>query len=124
MSKNNVISRLLIEGSVNTDIYIDFLKYNQVLFENKIIVQDNARIHHSVLVKDYAQEVNIILKYNPAYSPEFNPIELLFNKVKCEYRKLSHLNIYEAIDESINTITSDNCFKFYEHTKKCMSIYN
>jgi transposase len=37
-------------------------------------------------MKDYAAENNIKMEYIPAYTPEFNPIEQLFNQTKTEFR--------------------------------------
>ena len=39
---------------------MDFIKINKENFHNKIIIQDNARIHHSKIVKKYALNENII----------------------------------------------------------------
>ena len=46
----------------------------------------NARCHHALIVKAFAHDNDINLKFNPPYSPEFNPIELAFNKVKSNYQ--------------------------------------
>ena len=45
----------------------------------------------------YCLENNIKIIYNPPCSPEFNTIELIFNKVKTEYKKLDHKNIKDKI---------------------------
>ena len=89
ISKNTIRYRIL-EGSVNSEIYLKFISDNKEDFKNRNIVQDNARIHHSKIVKNYCLENNIKMIYNPPYTPEFNPIELIFNKIKTEYKKLDH----------------------------------
>jgi transposase len=81
------------------------------------------RIHHAKDVKEYALENSINLKYNPPYSPEFNPIELAFNKVKSEFRKLKHDSLLDDIKESFKTITKDNCISFYNKTKEFINKY-
>ena len=50
-----------------------------------------------------------LIKYNPAYTPEFNPIKLMFNKCKNEF--------------SINKIISENLQNFYNYTQKCINKY-
>ena len=67
---------------------------NKDLYINRSIVQDNARCHHSKKVKEYCLKNNINMIYNPPYIPEFNPIELIFNKLKIEFKKLNHTDIY------------------------------
>jgi len=100
ISKNTIRYQIL-EGSVNSEIYLKFISDNKEDFKNRNIVQDNARIHHSKIVKNYCLENNIKMVYNPPYSPEFNPIELIFNKVKTEYKKLDHKNIKNEITECL-----------------------
>ena len=58
------------------------------------------------------------MNYIPAYSPIFNPIELIFSKVKSAFRKMDHLNMELDIKKSIETITPDNIQNCYSHVKK------
>ena len=44
--------------------------------------------------------------YNPLYTPEFNPIELIFNKLKTEFKKLNHKNLIDDIKQ---------CLKFHKN---------
>lgn len=87
------------------------------------VVQDNARIHHTKLLKEYTKEKHINMRYNPAYSPEFNPIELCFNKVKCEFRKNTHDNLENDIVTAFNSISSENCLSFYKKVQEIMNSY-
>ena len=43
---------------------------------------DNARIHHSKIVKEYMYKTKNEIIFNAPYSPEMNPIEHLFSKIK------------------------------------------
>ena len=78
----NFIKYIIINGVINSEIYLDFINQNKEYLKNRNLVQDNARIHHSKKVKDFCKDNNINLIYNPPYSPEFNPIELIFNKLR------------------------------------------
>ena len=116
ISNSKIVGYKIIKESVNATIYLDFLKTNKEIFKNKILIQDNARIHHALIVKSYALTENIILKYNPAYTPEFNPIELMFNKCKIEFRKLNHDNL-------VSKITSTDCQRFFQHVINIITSY-
>ena len=70
ISYNKIIDVENLEGTVNREIYKNFLIKNKELFLNKTIIQDNARIHHAKDVKDYALGNSINLKYNPAYTAQ------------------------------------------------------
>ena len=66
----------------------------------------------------YCNKNKIILKYTPAYTPEFNPIELFFSNVKQHYKKLDHTDLINDINVSINkTNTTVNFKNYYERVK-------
>jgi len=122
ISKNTIRYQIL-EGSVNSEIYLKFISDNKEDFKNRNIVQDNARIHHSKIVKNYCLENNIKMVYNPPYSPEFNPIELIFNKVKTEYKKLDHKNIKNEITECLKKINQTDIKNCMLHSLKIINTY-
>jgi len=113
----------IIKGSVNSDIYLKFITDNKDLFKNRNLVQDNARIHHSKKVKSYCLENNINMIYNPPYTPEFNPIELIFNKLKTEFKKLDHKNIYNDINKCLNKICKEDVINSIKHSLKIINSY-
>jgi len=119
ITKEKIIDYELIKGSVNAQIYLDFIKKimnKDILNKNKTIFQDNARIHHSVIVKEYTKNENIKMKFNPAYTPEFNPIEYIFSKIKTTFRNLEHIHFEESIKKSISTISSIDLYKCYQRS--------
>ena len=120
VSQNGVIETEILQGSVNADIYLNFIKKinSNPLNMNKTIVQDNARIHHACIVKDFCKENNIKMEYNPAYTPEFNPIELIFGQIKALYREEEYEYIQEGIIESIEALNTCDFIKSYKHTWK------
>jgi len=94
-SQDTIIGYYLVEGAINSAIYLSFIKYvvkdipYRTLQNNVVFIMDNARIHKSIIVKDYmAREVNQEWIYMPAYSPEINFIENVFNRIKKTYRKM------------------------------------
>ena len=123
INNQQIVNYKIIDEPVNQFIYLDFIKEINEKVKNKIILQDNARIHHSKILKEYALKENIKLKYNPAYTPEFNPIELMFNKCKINFKKLDHINIIQDIKDSLDIITSTNCQNFYNYVNKIIQTY-
>ena len=122
ISKNTIRYRIL-EGSVNSEIYLKFISDNKEDFKNTNIVQDNTRIHHSKIVKNYCLENNIKMIYNPPYTLEFNPIELIFNKIKTEYKKLDHKNIKDDITKCLKKITDKDFKNCMIHSLKIINTY-
>ena len=79
-----------------------------------ITVMDNWCVHHVETVKDLFREAGILLLFLPPYSPDLNPIEEAFSKVKYYWKE--HNAIMQCIPDQIpllraafNSITSDDC---------------
>lgn len=74
--------------SINTEKYIDYLNDLRKLHKGKniAIFCDNLSVHHNWYVKDKLEDLEIPCIYNAAYAPQFNPIELVFSKVKQRYK--------------------------------------
>ncbi len=75
----------LHEGSVNALAFTEFLEQvTQATAGKLIVVVDNGSVHTANLVREWlkAQEGKIELAYQPTYSPEVNPVEILWTWVK------------------------------------------
>lgn len=97
----------------------DFLKFlYQLRHKEKkkwiVLVVDNARIHHAKSVKKYCEDHNIKLVYLPAYSPELNPIEFLWKRIKKVYRMIqwNHDEIMRWVQEATRKIRNE--FDWYQ----------
>ena len=62
------------------------------LTENDIIIMDNMRTHHATAVTELAERLNIHILYLPPYSPDMNPIEKMWSKIKSILRKNPYLH--------------------------------
>ena len=120
ISNNKIIYNEIIKGSVNSIIFKEFLvKLNNKLNIPMYLLMDNARSHHSQLVKEYINNHtthNII--YNIPYCPEYNPIEMVFSKFKSIILKKdnsSHNKMIKNIHQSFKKITKSDLNNFYNH---------
>lgn len=120
---DNLIATKIVDGSVNKEVYTEFLNDNKHVFKERPVIQDNARCHHAKTVKEFVRENNINYKFNPAYSPEFNPIELMFNKVKTEFRKCDHVDMVDDIEKAFLSVTTNDCHGFYRKTARFINNY-
>ncbi len=78
------------QGGTNKDKFIDYLKnvLAPTLHENDIVIMDNMRTHHAKEVRKVIEDLKIKVIYLPPYSPDFNPIEKMWSKIKSILRKL------------------------------------
>ena len=99
-----------IEGKMNSARFIEFLKQLRDDTEKPIIVVvDNARYHHSKETKAFIDSQKksgkgeIIMAFLPAYSPELNPDEQVWNHTKARLGKLP-IASKEAMKKSVSSI--------------------
>jgi transposase len=84
----------------------------------KYILLDNARIHHSKIVKEYTNKEGINMLYNVPYMPEYNPIEKVFSKIKPIIAKKKNNEKKGKIEiniiESLKQIKEKDLKNFYD----------
>ena len=89
-----------------------------------VLVVDNAPIHHSEIsrvLKRWLEQQGIDVIFTPKYSPDMNPVEEYFSKVKSilrrpEYGEMLQENLSLAIYEATKSVTSGDMHSFFRHT--------
>ena len=92
ISTAGVKTMTIKDGAFNSADFLVFLtdlahQFQELLRGEAVIVMDNAKIHHAADVIQFLEENGIRYQFLPPYSPELNPIELLFGTVKAAYRR-------------------------------------
>jgi transposase len=97
-----------LEGKFNSETYSDFLRWLLSVAEGSIIlIQDNAPYHTSGRLHDfYAEHADRLTVYQlPPYSPDLNPIESLWKKVKKDATHLRYFPLFAdliaKVDETL-----------------------
>ena len=96
-------------GGTTVERFAEYLKTKLLptLSEANIIVMDNMRSHHAKVVKNLLEEKHIQYLYLPPYSPDYNPIENMWSKIKASMRKQKvrvAALLPEAIEKAFSTI--------------------
>ena len=122
-----VLSLMRLDGSRATVTYtggttgvkfVDYLKTTLIptLKPGDIVVMDNLRSHHVDAVRELFEGTEFHLAYLPPYSPDFNPIEKMWSKMKSILRKLKIRDVDKlpaAILSSLERVTAtDSCHWF------------
>lgn len=122
-----------VDGPANTVDFLQFFEeaYNSIdsvtnqpcLMAGDIIVMDNAPTHHYAggqILGEFLQDLNIELVYLPAYSPDFNPVEYVFGKLrtlmKYQFIDETVLNVKESLYSAIAHISPGDMAGFYKVT--------
>ena len=67
---------------------------------HSIVILDNASIHHVQGIVEMINEVGALVLFLPPYSPDFNPIEEAFSKLKAlEHLEMEHLDLVLAANQ-------------------------
>ena len=123
-----VISNPRIESNTQFD-YLNFIVYliqNKYLVQGDILVVDNASVHGGKETSDMLETLlrlaGVIVVYLPTYSPELNPCELVFMKVKRYIREhRTEKSLFLEIIQAFAEVDLMNVKRFY---KKCYNMKN
>jgi transposase len=110
----------VFDGAING---VSFLAYvEQVLVptlrRGDIVILDNLPSHKVDGVREAIEAVGAELRYLPPYSPDLNPIELLFAKFKAHLRKLAARSVealWTAIAQTVSAFERGECKNYIRH---------
>ena len=111
---------LAVQGSTTTAVFEAYLEGVLVpsLRAGQVVVMDNLSAHKGSRVKDLIESRGCELIYLPPYSPDFNPIEEAFAKLKGLLRKAearSREVLIEAMGLALEVLTTRDARSFFEH---------
>ena len=80
---------MVVDGVINGELFLAYIEQVlvDILREGDIVVLDNLSSHKVAGVKVAIESVGAQVAYLPPYSPDFNPIENVFAKLKSLVRK-------------------------------------
>ena len=91
----------VVDGAINGDVFEAFVRHVLLpeLRPGDVVVMDNLSSHKRLAIRQLIESVGAKLLYLPPYSPDLNPIELIFSKVKQLLRDASATGIDYVINE-------------------------
>ena len=80
---------------MNATIFVTYLKecLAPKLKRGDVVIMDNLPVHRVAAVREVIEEAGAKLRYLPKYSPDLNPIEQAFSKLKAHLRKAAERTI-------------------------------
>ena len=111
---------LSVDGAVNGDVFAAYLDQvlGPTLRPGDVVVLDNLAVHKVEGLDEIAKKYGVRLRYLPPYSPDFNPIECAFSKLKTWLRtaKVRTRDLLEdAILAAAAWITEQNAKNWFDH---------
>ena len=119
ISINRIEHYKILDGNGNAERFVEYLNelFAKLPEPGYTLVMDNARFHHSEIVKAAAQNAGHQIVYLPANSPYFNPIEFLFSqwkgfvigtRARSENELISSIN---TVDQNVTRAHIENYFR-------------
>lgn len=111
---------MAVQGATTARVFETYV--DQVLAPSlrpgQVVVMDNLGAHRPTRVRELIEEAGCELLYLPAYSPDFNPIEEAFSKVKNLLRRAgarSRQALIDAMGAALSAVNSEDALGFFEH---------
>jgi transposase len=106
---------MLIDGAINGESFLAYVRKVLVptLRPGDVVVMDNLGSHKSAAVREAIEAAGAVLRFLPPYSPDFNPIENSFAKLKAFLRKLAartRNTLWTAVADAFSSTECANYF--------------
>lgn len=120
MSIGGMGPSLAVTGAVDATVFETYLKRVLLpsLSPGQTVVMDNLPAHKVESVRELIEGAGCELLYLPAYSPDLNPIEEAFAKIKGILRKIearTRETIVQAMGTALDVVTAQDARGFFEH---------
>jgi transposase len=111
---------MAVEGSTTKEVFEAYLE--QVLlpevYEGQVLIMDKLPAHKPNRMRELIEQRGCQLLYLPSYSPDYNPIEEAFSKIKEILRRAcarTRETVLEALGEALSAISLHDARGFFEH---------
>ena len=120
MSLSGMGESMCVEGATDAEVFEVYVKYflAPTLSEGQVVVLDNLGAHRPQRIRELIEERGAELVYLPSYSPDLNPIEEAFSKIKNILRKVgarTHEALVEAMSEALSEVTPWDAAGWFDH---------
>ncbi len=115
---NGMTAPMVLDGPMNGAWFLAYIQQvlAPTLKPGDVVIMDNLGVHKSTPVKDAIEAVGARLLFLPPYSPDLNPIENAFAKLKALLRKAAARSIeqlWDAIARIIQTYSPHECANYF-----------
>ncbi len=118
---------LAVEGSTNKAVFEAYVEraLAPTLEAGQVVILDNLPAHKPARVRELIEERGCELIYLPAYSPDLNPIEEAFSKIKGKLRRATARTkdaLIEVLGQAISVISAQDARGYFGHAGYCQPV--
>ena len=115
-----MVAPWVLDGSINRDAFTVYVRQVLVpeLKPGDIVVMDNLSSHKAPAIRQAIEAAGATLLFLPPYSPDFNPIEQAFAKLKAHLRRAAERTIHglwNAIGHILDLYSPQECANYFAH---------
>ncbi len=109
---------MVLDGAMHGDAFLAYVEQvlAPTLAPGDVVIMDNLPAHKPAAVRQAIEAAGAELRFLPPYSPDFNPIEMAFAKLKAQLNKAACRTIpdlWDTIANAIDTYTPDECANYF-----------
>jgi transposase len=109
---------LVIEGATDSEVFREYIRavLGPTLRPGDIVVCDNLAAHRDVEAQKLIEAHGAELRFLPAYSPDLNPIEMMWSKLKAHLRQAkarTDPDLLVAIQQGLHAVSSSDAQGFF-----------
>ena len=113
-----MVAPMVLDGPMNRSAFLAYVQQVLVptLEPGDIVLADNLPAHKGRLIREAIEAAGASLVFLPAYSPDFNPIENAFAKLKALLRKAAERTmegLWRAIGRLLDLFTPAECANYF-----------
>ena len=115
-----LVAPLVLDGAMNATMFLAYVEQCLVptLKRGDVVIMDNLPVHKAPGVREMIEAAGATLLYLPPYSPDLNPIEQAFSKLKAHLRKAAEHTVprlLRRIGRLLASFTPHECRNFLRH---------
>ena len=110
----------VVNGATDSDVFRTYVQHVLApeLSAGDVVILDNLQPHKAAGVREMIAAAGATLLYLPPYSPDYNPIENMWSKVKQHLRSAAARTfeaLQEAVTSALHTVTPSDCLGFFRN---------
>ncbi len=114
------------DGVVNGTLFVAYVEQHlaPALTGGDVVIMDNLPVHKAAGVRAAIEAAGATLPFLPPYSPDLNPIEMVFSKMKAQLRAAAIRTVdalWNALGKIALTLTPKQCANYIRHCGYCQS---
>lgn len=120
LREDGLIAPAVFDGAINGELFLAYIEQVLVptLRPDDIVLMDNLASHKRPAVRQAIEAAGATVRFLPAYSPDLNPIEQVFAKIKALLRAKALRTVeglWNALGEITGCVSPDECRNFIRH---------